>query len=122
MPIKIHKEPTKPFCVRLTDKERQELVHRAGRRARGTYIKAYLFNKNAPSCSQSSKTDNKALAGLLAWLGQSNMATHLRDLAKASRNGSLPLTPETTSKLEQACKDIAAIKSTLMKSLGIKEQ
>ena len=66
--------------------------------------------------------DQRALAHVLSKLGQSRLANNLNQLAKAANTGSLPVTPETESALQAACRDIRAIKHVLMKALGIQER
>lgn len=116
------KKTTSPFSLRLSHEERQELTLRAGNMAVGTYIRACLFQNKIPANSRISKIDTKALAAILAKLGQSNMSANLKDMAQLAHSGSLPLSPATITKLETACQDIASIKTSLMKALRIKEQ
>lgn len=112
------KEPkkTRPFTIRLTEKERTALERRSGRKSLGAYIRACLFKSSA------SKANKSDIASLLRWLGKSDIAANIRELAQAARSGSLPVSPETSAKLDKACQDILAIKSMLMKALGIKER
>lgn len=108
---------TKLISIRVMEAEHKALQKRANGLSLSAYIRACLF----ADTRLSSQDDKKLLAQILAKLGQSNIANHLRDLANLARSGSLPLTPETTAKLDQACQDIAEIKSSLMNALRIKE-
>ena len=103
--------------MRVTVSEHSALQKRANGLSLSAYIRACLF----PEIRTSSQDDKKLLAQIMAKLGQSNIVNHLHELTNLARSGSLPLTPETTSKLEQACQDIVEIKSRLMNALRIKE-
>jgi hypothetical protein len=65
--------------------------------------------------------DRRALAHVLSMLGASRLASNLNQLAKAANSSSLPVTPETESELQAACRDIRTIKHLLMTALGIQE-
>jgi hypothetical protein len=117
-----HRQKSRPFTFRLSADERWELEQRAGGQTLGSYVRACLFGDGVSTRRSLPLPDRKALAGLLARLGQSDIAANLRIIAEAARNGSLPITPETLALIEQACRDIAAMKSMLMKALRIKER
>lgn len=90
-----------------------------------TYIRSRLFGENVSPRRTRGKApvrDQRALALVLSKLGQSRLASNLNQLAKAANSGSLPVTPETESALQAACRDIHAIKHMLMKALGIQER
>ncbi len=108
---------TKLISIRVMEAEHKALQKRANGLPLSPYIRACLFAQTRTS----SQDDKKLLAQILAKLGQSNMSNHFRDLTTLARSGALPLTPETTLKIEQACKDIADVKSSLMNALRIKE-
>lgn len=116
---------TRPFSLRLTLEERAQLEKRAGSRALGHYIRECLFagakSSNRVSRGQFPVKDRTALAQVLALFGISEFGAHLTGLARAARIGVLPVTEETEAQLQRACADIAAIKSLIMKALGIKE-
>lgn len=63
--------------------------------------------------------DAEALGRVLGALGQSRLSSNLNQLAKAVNTGSLPVTPETEADLVAACRDVAAMRSLLMRALGI---
>ncbi|MGH1353410.1 MAG: hypothetical protein ACRBBN_21760 [Methyloligellaceae bacterium] len=107
---------SRPFTLRLTEKERSELERRSGSKSLGAYIRTCLFKTSA------SKANRSDVASLLRWLGKSDIAANVRELAQAARSGSMPVSPETSVELDKACQDILAIKSMLMKALGIKER
>ena len=108
---------TKLISIRVMETEHRALQRRANGLSLSAYIRACLFAQTRTSL----RDNKKILAQILAKLGQSNIANHLRELTNLARSGALPLTPETTAKLEQACQDIAEIKSRLMNALRIKE-
>ena len=60
------------------------------------------------------------LAQILALLGQSNVFGALKEMLELARMGALPVTDETEDKINAACADIAAIKTMLIKALGLK--
>lgn len=55
----------------------------------------------------------------LGELEQSQIVPNLASLAKAAQDGSLPITPETESKLVKAVKDISSIRNMLFQALGL---
>ena len=110
--------PTKPISIRLTPKERTALERRAGKRSLSVYVRERMFSDDA----HQTKPSKGELAQALGKLGASGLAASLTDLAQAARIGALPVSEETENQLQAACADIAAMKSTLMKVLGIKER
>lgn len=113
----IVKKKTQPLSIRLNFRERKLLENLAGEVSLSTYIRSRIFLHT----DSITKDDKNQLAQILGLPGQSYIATNLRELISLARFGSLALTPEITSKLEQACKDISEIKSMIMKALRIKE-
>ena len=115
---------TRPFSFRLSTEERAELEARANGQPIGSYVREYLFaaNDNRARPRRVPSKDHVAPATVLAKLGQSGLAASLRDIAKASQIGALPVSPELEAELHEACRDVAAMKSLLMKALGIEER
>ncbi|MBB4286074.1 plasmid mobilization relaxosome protein MobC [Roseospira goensis] len=117
-----------PFSIRLTPEERQALENRAGRQALGAYIRARLFEDQGEEQSprrtarRPAIKDDKALAQVLALLGQSHLAGNVNQLARAANSGSLPMTPEVRAALTDASADIADMKAALMQALDIRER
>jgi hypothetical protein len=66
--------------------------------------------------------DHKLLAELLGKLGASRLANNLNQLARLAHLGTLPMTPELSDELRQACAEIAIMKAVLMDALRIKER
>lgn len=127
MPSKTKRQA--PFSLRLTPDERQQLERKAAGLSLGAYIKSILFGADIQAQTLKPQTrgklpvkDHKALAAVLAKLGASRLSSNLNQLAKAVNTGSLPVTPETESALQAACRDIRAIKQLLMKALSIQER
>ena len=77
------------------------------------YASQRLFKK--PS------VDDAALAKALSALGRSRLAANMNQLAKATNMGRLTLKPDAEQELSQACADIAAMRSALLKALGLRE-
>lgn len=116
---------SKPFSVRLTPEERLLLEKRAGVRSLGEYIRERLLGaqrrKPKSSRNQFPTADKQSLAKALALLGRTSLGSSMAKLAEAARLGTLPVSEETERMLQQACADIATIKSLIMKALGIQE-
>lgn len=107
-----------PFSLRLTFEERSRLEAEAGDMPLGAYIRSKLLGGPASpprrSRGKNPVKDHQALAKVLGLLGQSRLASNLNQLAKAAHTGSLPVTPDTESSLQDACKAIQAIRHDLM--------
>lgn len=100
-----------------------ELARRAGRLPVSAYARGQLFpaNDNAPVAKPRPRSPVKAAftAKVLATLGP--IHTSLNAIADGLASGLLPFTPDTEAAVLKACADIAAMKSLLMKALGIRE-
>jgi hypothetical protein len=57
----------------------------------------------------------------LAVLGASEIANSLRELARASRAGALPVLPETEGAIADACRAVVEMRDVLIAALGLKE-
>ena len=116
---------SRPFSLRLTPEERSRLERQAGSRPLGEYIRSCLLGgqqtKRRASRAQFPTKDRQAIAKVLALLGKSSLGASLAKFAESARIGALPVTEETELMLRRACADIAAIKSLIMKALGIQE-
>jgi len=107
-----------PFSLRLTDAEKARLLRCAKGKPLGGYIKNQLFTlSNGKYCPGLTKDD---CASRLGQLGQSDLATSMACIAKAARVGALPVTPELIEKLNAACVDIAIMRQTLIRALGLR--
>lgn len=110
------------IALRCSLEQRVELERRASGQPVGVYLRAALFpaNDNSPlprRARQPSK-DTVTLAKTLAQLGQ--IATQLRDQARAAELAGLP--PENEPSLAEVERQLAEIKSLLMKGLGVRER
>jgi hypothetical protein len=115
-----------PFSLRLTADERAQLERRAAGTPMGAYIRACLFASESShrriTRGKAPVADHKALAQLLARLGQSRLPNNINQLARAANTGALPITQETEAALRTAAADIAAMKRLLLRALGVRER
>lgn len=111
-----------PFSIRLTIEERARLDALRGKKSLSAYIRDQLLKEDAAPRTRTGNSpvrDSEALGRVLGALGQSRLSSNLNQLAKAVNTGSLPVTPETEADLLAACRDVAAMRSLLMRALGI---
>jgi len=115
--------PRSPFCIRLTLEERSRLEREAGDMSLSVYVRSRLFASEEvckPRRGKRVVKDWKEVARLLAWLGQSRIASNLNQLARAANSGALPVTQEVSDEIHQAYEHIVDIRRTLMEALFIK--
>lgn len=111
-----------PFSLRLTADERTELEKMAGSMSLSSYIKARLFDSEAPAPRRRRRRgvrNEKALGQALAMLGSSRLSQNMNQLAKAAHVGNLPLPGDVERDLRRACADIQAMRIMLMRALGM---
>lgn len=114
---------TIPVSIRLSADERSRLEADAGSKSLSEYIRARLFSGKARERRvQTTTTNARQLAHLLAALGASELGPNLRELAHAARIGALPITPETVEALTAACTATIEIRNGLMTALGLVER
>jgi len=120
-PAKRKKRPA-PFSLRLTYKERARLEAAAGYMPLGAFIKGRLFDglPVVPRQNRAPKADRTIIAKLLGALGHSRLSANMNQIAKAANIGALPVTPDLESDLKAACTDIAVMRQSLLKALGVK--
>ena len=109
------------YSIRFTREERARLDREAGPDGLAAHIRGKLFDgAETPRKTSARKptVDREQLARVLGVLGQSRLSSNLNQLARAANTGSLPVSKEVADKLHQACKDVAAIRATLLKALG----
>ena len=113
-----------PFSIRLTPEERARLSEEAGSEPLGTYIRARLLGEKAEKRRRARRpgADHKALALVLAELGRSHLASNMNQLARAANTGTLDLGPDLTRDLREACWNIAVMRETLVRALGVKPE
>ena len=110
-----------PTSIRLTPEEKAALKREAGSTPLGAYIRSKLLGDAASYSRRRSRRpvrDDRALAKLLSELGTSRLSQNLNQLARAANTGSLQVTPDTEKALQQACRDVAWMRATLLKALG----
>lgn len=113
-----------PFSLRLTPEERARLVREAGSLSLATYIRSRLFDPAVIPPRRRVKApvqDHRALAQVLALLGQSRIPNNLNQVAKAANLGALMDDPALEADLREALEHIAAIRRMLIAALGLSE-
>ena len=111
-----------PFTLRLTFEERAQLERDAAGLSLGAYVRSRVFDTTRAAPRRRGKfpvKDQKALASVLAMLGQLRLTNNLNQLARAANTGSLVMTPDAEVTLKGACRDIASIRHMLMVALGL---
>ena len=103
-----------PFSLRLSAHERERLRREAGNKPLGRYIRSRLFDSDKPARSE--------LAEALGLLGQSQITDHLAILADEARSGVLLLDKQTLEQITEACCHVEAMRSLLIKALGLLEK
>lgn len=118
------KEYPKPISVRFTDEERAELERKAGDLTLSAYVRSRCVGDAAPAHRTKGKRpvkDEEALGRVLGALGRSQLSNNLNQLAKAAHSGTLGLQEDTEAALQKAAYDIAYIRMTLIKALGLQD-
>ena len=119
----IRTEKTIPVSIRLSADERSRLEADAGSQSLSEYIRARLFGGTARERRvQTTTTNARQLAHILAALGASELGPNLRELVHAARIGALPITPDTVEALTAACTATIEIRNGLMTALGLVER
>lgn len=110
-----------PFSLRLTAEERKRLDEMAGNQPLGSYIRDRLLGEQTEKRRKikKPKPDTAMLAMVLSELGQSRLASNINQLAKAANMGTLDITPEIEREIEQACREIQAMRALLITALGV---
>jgi hypothetical protein len=113
-----------PVSVRFSQEELERLKAEAGSRSLNGYIRYRLFGsaaktRRAPSSAQ---PDNALLSRLLRNLGDWDLTWALRELEFAVEEGVILLDVETCKAVRDACADIAAMRTELMRALGLRNQ
>lgn len=118
------KDYGKPISVRFTQEERAELERKAGDLSLSSYVRSRCIGETAPAHRTRGKRpvkDHEALGKVLGALGQSRLSNNLNQLAKAAHTGTLGVQDDTEEALLKAAYDIAYIRLTLIKALGLQE-
>ena len=119
------KTPDQRITIRLKPDEYALLTAKAGNKPLSTFLRDLALNEAAtrrkPNIPAPTK-DRKSLAHVLALLGKSKLSASMADLARSAKLGTLPVSEKTEAQIQSACTDIAAMKSDLMRALGIQER
>jgi hypothetical protein len=116
------RQNTAPVSLRMSFEEKDRLERAAAGMSVAAYIRWRLFDPDSPPPRTRGKQpvkDHKAIARLLALLGQSRLANNVNQLARAANSGSLPLTPDTERALTEAANDISEIRKLLLQALSL---
>ncbi|WP_417261458.1 plasmid mobilization relaxosome protein MobC [Celeribacter sp.] len=111
-----------PFSMRLNEAERQVLEERAGAMPLAAYIKSVVLAEDAPRYRKRRTppiAEQQLLAEVLARLGQSRTANNLNQIAKHLNQGTLVVDEELEADLKAALADVAWMRVTLMRALGV---
>tara|TARA_R110000850_G_scaffold38800_27_gene100994 strand:+ start:148 stop:576 length:429 start_codon:yes stop_codon:yes gene_type:complete len=123
-PARAQKEYPKPLSVRFTDEERAELESKAGDLTLSAYVRSRCVGDIAPPHRTKGKRpvkDEEALGRVLGALGRSQLSNNLNQLAKAAHSGTLGLQEDSEAAILKAAYDIAYIRLTLIKALGLQD-
>ena len=123
MPQNSPSQNTKPFSIRLTAEERKDLASRAGSRPVGAYVKSLLFAGDDATRRPPTRAPHKSqieLGKILAYLGDSRLASNFNQITKAVNQGALPVTAELEAELKAACDHISEIRQELLEALGVR--
>lgn len=117
-----HKKRPAPFSLRLSARERAYLEELAGSQPLGSYIRGRLLGDTIkkPAPVRRPRVNEEQLAAVLAQLGGSRLSSNLNQLAKHANMGTLDVTRDLESELEDACKAVAAMRDALFIALGMR--
>ncbi len=110
-----------PFTLRLTREERDRLEKLAAGMTLSAYVRACVFAEDAKlrkTRPADAMADKKAVAEVLALLGQSRIASNLNQLAHHANLGILIEDADTKAQIVEANAHLLAIRSALMQALG----
>lgn len=117
---RVRKKRAAPFSLRLSAGERAQLEAEAKGAPLGAYIKAKALGAPLRIHKRGLAIgDRKALASVLALLGQSRLSSNLNQLARLANVGALPMTPETEAELRASLSDVRAMRGFLIAALGL---
>ena len=116
------KPPLHPVSLRMTFEEKANLEKAAAGMSLAAYIRWRLFAPDMPPPRTRGNfpvKDHKALAQLLALLGQSRLANNVNQLARAANTGSLPVTPDIEEALLTAVREVSNMRALLIQALDV---
>ena len=117
-----------PVSVRLTEQEYERLRYDAGVMSMAAYIRLKVFEQEETAPHRKPYTRKKMtpsseltmIGHMLGGLGESETASNLNHIAKAVQIGALPVSPELSDKIEDACEAVQDIRLMLVSALGVK--
>lgn len=118
------KRSPKPVFVRVTSEERDQLEKNAGDLTISAYVRSRCIGSAAePHRTRGKKPvkDYEALCQVLGALGKSKLPNNVNQIAKAINTGTLELPEVTEAAMLEAAYNIAYIRLTLIKALGLQE-
>ncbi len=114
-----------PFCVRLSAAEKARLISAANGQPLGAYVRGKLLGEAVQprkTGRQRRKSDinDALLSKVLAALGASRLSSNLNQIARGANMGTLPLIPDVTLEIQEACTAVAGMRQDLLIALGHK--
>lgn len=116
---KKRKKYPSPITFRPTDEERAMLKRDAAGMSQSAYIRKSLF-QNRESNRVIPDTDRVLIAQILARLGETRIANNLNQIAYHANCGSLAIDDLTVEEINEACLDVAWMRTQLIEALGLK--
>lgn len=117
---KLKKYPS-PITFRPTDEERAMLKHEAAGMSQSAYIRKCVFGTKT-SKRAVPEADRMLIAQILARLGETRIANNLNQIAYHANCGSLVLDDLTIEEINEACLEVAWIRTHLIEALGLKDR
>lgn len=117
---------TVPYSVRITPVQRRFISEQAQqmKMSDAQWSRYQMFDNTNLTASYSGlitpQYDDKAIAQLLYFLGQSRIANNLNQLAKQANMGTLVMNPDGYHKIDQSYRGVQWMRSTLIQALGLK--
>lgn len=107
--------------IRITEDEFDQLVADSEGMSQSAYIRQCLFGNKA-SKRVVPEADRLLLAQILAKLGESRIANNLNQIAYHANCGSLVLDDVTIEEINEACFQVAWMRTQLIEALGLKDR
>lgn len=122
--VEKRKGSPRPYSIRFTWEERDQLTLDAGKKSWATHIRECVFKDQVSKRrkSQITNADIQAIARLSALLGKTRIPNNLNQLAKAANTGCLMTDDHTKAQLNEVCAHVAHIRQMLITALGVKDQ
>lgn len=127
-PAKPKRGKSRNYTIRLSEDERAYLERQAGSLTLAAYIRLQLLSghkspgrrRKVSRKRGTPSAELKVLSHMLAGLGQSDLASSMKDMAAAAKIGALPVTPELQAELFEACVHIRQMRRDLIAAIGLK--